>query len=128
MIMTVYLKTFSEYNIFYKEYSTINEVVNNMTLVVISWSLLHFCMFLDIYISNILLLTNKPLWKDFIFSLSVYLIVIPLTFIVPLGLKILSDYPNMLLMFLYLNLLLWMGTEMYQSVSITYLRWISLRW
>lgn len=54
----------------------------------------------------------------FIFSLSVYLIVVPLTFIIPFGLKIMSDYPNILLMFLFLNLLLWMGTEMYQSVSI----------
>lgn len=54
----------------------------------------------------------------FISSLSVYLIVVPLTFIVPLGIKILSDYPNMLLMFLFVNLLFWMGTEMYESVSV----------
>ncbi|CAG9827465.1 unnamed protein product [Diabrotica balteata] len=52
----------------------------------------------------------------FAIHVAVYFIVIPLTFIVPLGIRILSDYPNILLLFLFFNLLGWMISEIYQSV------------
>ncbi|XP_018579054.1 uncharacterized protein LOC108917099 isoform X2 [Anoplophora glabripennis] len=52
---------------------------------------------------------------------AVYIIVIPLTFIVPLGLKILSDYPNILLLFLFFNLVLWLLIEIYQSILFKFL-------
>ncbi|KAJ8944705.1 hypothetical protein NQ318_007918 [Aromia moschata] len=47
---------------------------------------------------------------------ATYIVVIPLTFIAPLGIKIMSDYPNILLLFLFFNLVFWLITELYQSV------------
>ncbi|CAH1100370.1 unnamed protein product [Psylliodes chrysocephalus] len=52
---------------------------------------------------------------------AIHLIVIPLTFIVPLGLKIISDYPNILLLFLLFNLMGWLGAEIYQGVLFKFL-------
>lgn len=67
------------------------------------------------YVEKVLIVTKQ--YKICFFSFAIYVIVIPLTFIVPLGLKIMSDYPNILLLFLFFNLFSWLLVEIYQSVS-----------
>ncbi|XP_056644055.1 uncharacterized protein LOC130449956 [Diorhabda sublineata] len=52
----------------------------------------------------------------FAIHVAIYLVVIPLTFIVPLGIKIMSDYPNILLYFLFFNILAWLTAEIFQSI------------
>ncbi|CAG9865168.1 unnamed protein product [Phyllotreta striolata] len=52
----------------------------------------------------------------FALHLSVNLVVIPLTFVIPLGLKLISDYPNILLGFLFCNLIAWLVIEIYNGV------------
>nr|XP_023014343.1 uncharacterized protein LOC111504086 isoform X1 [Leptinotarsa decemlineata] len=52
----------------------------------------------------------------FVVYTTVHVIIIPLTFVAPLGLKIMSDYPNALLIFLFFNLVAWLMVEIYQSV------------
>ncbi|KAJ8919207.1 hypothetical protein NQ315_012195 [Exocentrus adspersus] len=53
---------------------------------------------------------------SFTVSVAVYIVVIPLTFIIPFGLKIMTDYPNILFFFLFANVLIWLIMEIYHSV------------
>ncbi|KAJ8978386.1 hypothetical protein NQ317_008027 [Molorchus minor] len=47
---------------------------------------------------------------------ALYVFVIPLTFIAPLAIKIMSDYPNILLLYLFACLVCWLIIEVYQSL------------
>ncbi|XP_060525223.1 uncharacterized protein LOC132701380 [Cylas formicarius] len=69
-------------------------------------------------------LSSMLIFGLFALTLGLYvllqLIVIPLTFAVPLGLKILSDYPNVMLICLYCSLLVWLVLDIYKSVVLNF--------
>ncbi|XP_019871586.1 uncharacterized protein LOC109599971 [Aethina tumida] len=69
----------------------------------------------DIFFVNIFLSTLLCICV--VIYVTVYLFIIPLTFIIPMGLKIVSDYPDTLLRMLILINASWLFIEVYNSVA-----------